>query len=168
MSHPLLTRERTPKFVDKYWQGPARIATLVEEAASPLVAAAAVVLPLTRLSGSLVFPVLNGLQIEARRHDPESQLDVVLVSVSPPKRALKDLLQLRAYGHCIVLLSPAYRKQYFDLAELDLRGIGVVQGQTDGSTVQLVASEGIPVGAGMAPWWRRTRERQLLVLAGRQ
>jgi hypothetical protein len=166
VSYPALTRARTPKYLNEYWGRGAATSTLVGQAAAHVIDSP-VVLPLTRLSGSLVYPVLSGSQLETRRSGNEAQLDIVLVSASPPRRALDDLLQLRAYGHCIVLLSQGYPRRFFDLAELDLRGIGVAQAQSDGNVSQLIGSEGISVDHNLEPWWRAVREHQLLVLASR-
>ena len=80
-------------------------------------------------------------------------------------RALKELLQLRAYGHTFVLLPPCYRPRFFDVAELDVRGVGVVAALETGSVERIIVSDGVPEGSALEPWWRETRENQLRDLA---
>lgn len=160
---PALSRVETPRYVRQHWHDvdPTRwVSTAVEG-----VLAQPVVLPLTRLSGSLVYPVLEKAQLEGTCEGTRPTLEIALVSVSPPGRALKELLQLRAYGHTFVLLPPNYQPRFFDLAELDLRGIGVVAAIDDGSVERVVLSEGVPEGYVLEPWWRATREDQLRRLA---
>jgi len=156
-----LPRVRAPRYARDHWRDveptpwvSRAVAGILDEP---------VALPLTRLSGSLVYPVLERAQLDdASKGDA---LEIALVSVSPPARALRDLLQLRAYGHALVLLPPTHRVRFFDLAELDLRGIGVAAARGDGSVEQLIAAGGIPENMVMEPWWRSAREHQLLHLA---
>lgn len=158
-----LSRVKTPRYLGDHWQGAdptAHIPALVDG-----VITKPVVLPLTRLSGSLVYPVLDRDQLCPRAEKTGRALDIALVSVSPPARALRDLLQLRAYGHLFVLLPPAYRARFFDVAELDLRGIGVAAALNRNDVERLVASAGIPSGLALNDWWRSEREGQLRALA---
>lgn len=157
---PRLPRERFPTYLDVHWRGVDPVPWVHTIAASAL--DEPVVLPLTRLSGSLVYPVLEKRQLEG---SCDSELKIALVSVAPPARALRELLQLRAYGHSFVLLPPRYRPRFFDVAELDVRGVGVSVASTDGSVECVVAAAGVPDGLGLEPWWRSTREAQLRDLA---
>lgn len=155
-----LTRAALPRRVQSHWSGedPARWVTTAAAAHvdNPLM------LPLTRLSGSLVFPVLNGAHV-AERADV---LQLALVSVIPPRQALRELLPLRAYGPTVVLLPPAAPHLFFDIAELDMQGVGVVAAEPDGAVRSLVRPEPHPRVGRLAPWWRAERQDQLLHLAG--
>ncbi|GHF22508.1 hypothetical protein [Pseudolysinimonas yzui] len=160
---PTLSRAETPRYVRQHWRDVdpnSWVSAAVEGVLSQ-----PVVLPLTRLSGSLVFPVLEKSQLEGTCEGTRPTLEIALVSVSPPARALKELLQLRAYGHTFVLLPPSYQPHFFDVAELDVRGIGVVAAIDDGSVERVVVAEGVPEGYVLEAWWRETREDQLRDLA---
>lgn len=158
-----LPRVDAPRYLRQHWRGldPASwVASVAEEVLDE-----PVVLPLTRLSGSLVYPVLERAQLEGSCEGTRPRLEIAIVSVSPPVRALRELLQLRAYGHAFVLLPPSYRARFFDLAELDVSGVGVVAAIEDGAIQRRVASSGVPEGFALEPWWRDAREHQLRDLA---
>lgn len=160
---PRLSRVEAPRYLRQHWRDldpqPWVSAVASDVLSQP------VVLPLTRLSGSLVFPVLERAQLEGTCEGTRPTLEIALVSVSPPARALKELLQLRAYGHAFVLLPPRCRPRFFDVAELDVRGIGIVAALENGSIERIVMSDGVPEGFALDPWWRETREGQLRDLA---
>lgn len=161
---PTLSRVEAPRYLRQHWRDvdprpwvPAVVDDVMSEP---------VVLPLTRLSGSLVFPVLEKGQLEGTREQTaRPRLEIALVSVSPPARALMELLQLRSYGHTFVLLPPSHRHRFFDLAELDVHGVGVVAALENGSVERIVLSDGAPKGSALEPWWREMREDQLRNLA---
>lgn len=157
---PRLPRERIPGYLDTHWRGKDPRPWVNTVAAGVL--REPVALPLTRLSGSLVYPVLERAEVDA---PGDARLKIALVSVSPPTRALRELLQLRAYGHSFVLLPPTYRQRFFEVAELDFRGIGVSAACADGSVESVVSAAGVPDGLALEPWWRTTREAQLRALA---
>lgn len=152
---------RVPRYVEHHWGGvspaawiPAAVSSYV---ANPLV------LPLTRLSGGLVFPVLDADQVR----EGKEYLDLALVSVSPPREAIRQLAPLLAYGPSLVLLPPEFPHRLFELAELDLQGVGVSQARIDGGAQSIIRAERLPNVGNLAPWWRTERQHQLLVLAGR-
>lgn len=155
-----LTRAALPRHVQAHWSG--------EDPTRWVAAAAAahidnpLVLPLTRLSGSLVFPLFNGVHVTER----SDVLQMALVSVIPPRQALRQLLPLRAYGPTVVLLPPAAPHLFFDLAELDMQGVGVAAAELDGAVRTLVHPEPHHRVGQLAPWWRAERQDQLLHLAG--
>lgn len=156
----VLPRVRTPKYLADYWRG--RPPASWVKFAVPGVVRDPLVLPLTRLSGGLVFPVLSQAQLQRRTETTE--LDIALISVSPPKRALRELLTLRAYGPIVVLLPPTHQQAFFDLAELDVRGIGIAQANDDGTVSPVIAPGGVPQDAMLPVWWRQSREQQLMEL----
>lgn len=160
---PRLARAETPRYLRQHWRDQDPSSWVSAVAAD--VMADPVVLPLTRLSGSLVFPVLERAQLEGPCEGSRPTLEITLVSVSAPTRALRELQQLRAYGHTFVLLPPSYRPRFFDVAELDVRGIGVAAARADGSVERIVVSDGAPAGFALEPWWRETREDQLRAFA---
>lgn len=160
---PSLSKVSPPRYLRQHWR---------DVDPTPWVSAVAagviqepLVLPLVRLSGSLVYPVLERSQLEGSCEAARADLKIALVSASPPARAERELRQLRAYGHTFVLLPPHFRPRFFDLAELDFRGVGVVAAVADGKIENVVASAGVPDGFELEPWWRETREDQLRDLA---
>jgi hypothetical protein len=160
---PRLSRVSPPRYLRQHWR---------DADPTPWVSAVAadvlrepVVLPLVRLSGSLVFPVLERAQLEGTCVDARPNLEIALVSVSPPARAARELRQLRAYGHSFVLLPSHFRPRFFDLAELDVHGVGVAAAVAAGGVERVLTSGGVPDGLALEPWWRETRENQLRTLA---
>jgi len=140
----------------------------------------AFVLPLTRLSGHAVFPVIRESQFNSWTHDQSGDfstrifsddcsrppLTLAFVSASPPKRALPDLLALSALGRTVSAIPSSRELNFFQMAEFDFRGITVIRSDAFGHPQELVEGDLGPAAASdMDPYWRCARESQVAAFA---
>jgi hypothetical protein len=164
-----LFRAKYPAYLRAYWGD--EDATAAVSTVARTLFDGALALPLTRISGLPVFPILKTAPQPSGGPWPTwspvaaPQLRIVFVSVSPLARAARDLDILSAYGPAIAVCPASRIPSFFDLTELDYRGIGLIR--VSGSQTE----ELLPIAAAahpdsdLAPHWRTEREKQLIAFA---
>jgi hypothetical protein len=161
-----LPRVQLPRYVVSYWagedpSGAARRAAL-------RIFDDGLALPLTRISGSLVYPVASRQDIaEAGKSTLDSADKIALrlgfISVSPLRRATRELDLLSPFGPTLALVPRAKSPSFFELAELDLRGVGVSHDLIPGEAALLHTADD-RAGTAVSAHWRAVREQQILAL----
>jgi hypothetical protein len=161
-----LARAQLPRYVMKYWAAE-EVALSAEQAGSRFFDDA-VTLPLTRISGVPVFPVISRGEaarwLSDREDDVEPErLRLAFISVSPLPRATVDLDLLRPFGPTLALLPSFVVPTFFELAELNMLGIGAAHGGS-ARKPELIPIEHDRVSEGVSCHWRAARERQIVTL----
>lgn len=161
-----LSQAKRPAYISRYWGevDPTPIAARVARE----IFDDALLLPLTRLSGALVYPVLaaEGVALHDMRDENSPVLRMGFLSVSPVVRAARELHLLSAFGPVSVVVPSTSSPRFFDLAELDIRGIGAHQLVGDEVRVLVPAAKGPHPDSRVPDYWRVERETQLLSLLG--
>lgn len=146
---PRLPRVKLPKYIYRYWgRDPFEY---VEIAASSLMPGARA-LPLTRWSGAAVYPVIGPGATGNGNGNGNGLLNVAFISASPLSRAASDLSVVRSYGPAAVLVPQSVQPTYLDVAEFDLRSLGVIQMDRNLTVAELLASPERVSPRAFSPW----------------
>jgi hypothetical protein len=164
-----LRRAKKPAYLRNYWDGEDPYRAVV--ATASVLFAAPAVLPLTRISGVAVYPIIEWISpppsdaIPTWSSTTAPSLRIAFASASPLDRAANDLSALTAFGPAFAV-SPSRRvPSFFAVSELDYRAIGLYRIESGRAIEILAASSGPNPEADIAPHWRSERENQLICFA---
>lgn len=164
-----LRRAKYPAYLRKYW-GDEEPHEAVIATAQTLFDAPSI-LPLTRISGVAVFPIVEAIPSPVSDDFPTwssitaPTMRIAFASASPLDRAANDLSALTALGPAFAVFPSRLTPSFFAISELDYRGIGLYRVAGARAVEVLAAASGPHPDADVAPHWRSERENQLLCFA---
>jgi hypothetical protein len=164
-----LRRAKYPSYLRRYWGDEEPYDAVV--ATARILFKAPAILPLTRISGVAVFPIIEFIPSPAVSAFPTwssitaPALRIAFASASPLARAGKDLSSLTAFGPAFAVSPWRLTPSFFAVSELDYRGVGLYRMEGGRAIEVLAAAPGPHPDADVAPHWRSERENQLMSFA---